>query len=153
MSLCKVYCHVVMCTKGRVRWIDESWEFELYEAFTSSCEARGVAVLRINGVQDHIHALVRMAPDMTLSALARRVKRATSDAARVHCPPFRWQRGWYVSSVSERSLGAVVKYIDAQKQRHSTTRAAHTPSSQKASVICEQEPHSKPSPQAASAAE
>jgi len=71
---------------------------------------------------DHIHILVGMRPDITLSDLVRDIKANSSlfiNEKRWVTGKFSWQEGFGVFSYSHSQLGSVVNYIRSHDEHHS----------------------------------
>lgn len=64
---------------------------------------------------DHVHVLIRCAPDATVSAFVREAK---SESSRRVGKSLRWQRGYHADSISKSHLLPVRQYIAAQFKRH-----------------------------------
>jgi len=75
----------------------------------------------INGVEDHIHILFDLHPDITLSSLIKDIKMASTVFIKQEklFPNFRgWQEGFGAFTVSSQSKERVIEYIENQEQRH-----------------------------------
>jgi REP element-mobilizing transposase RayT len=64
---------------------------------------------------DHIHILIRYAPDTTVSAFVREAK---SESSRRVGKTLRWQRGYFADSISRSHVLGVRRYIASQFSRH-----------------------------------
>ena len=72
-------------------------------------------VLAQGVLSDHIHVLIRCAPDATVSAFVREAK---SESSRLVGKGLRWQRGYYADSISKTHLLSVRQYIAVQFKHH-----------------------------------
>ena len=80
----------------------------------------GIAV-RIGGMPDHVHLLVRWRTDETLAALMRTVKARSSAWIHDNFPELRgfaWQDGYAAFTVSQSQAAAVERYIATQAEHH-----------------------------------
>lgn len=71
MSKVKALYHIVFCTKRRemtipLEHIDELYRFIWYEIKDQNCR-----LIRIGGIQNHLHLLIDLHPSMALSNLMR----------------------------------------------------------------------------------
>jgi len=73
------------------------------------------SVLAQGVLTDHVHLLIRCAPDATVSAFVREAK---SESSRLIGKSLRWQRGYHADSISKSHLLPVRQYIAAQFRRH-----------------------------------
>lgn len=64
---------------------------------------------------DHIHVLIRCAPDTTVSAFVREAK---SESSRRVGKNLRWQRGYFADSISHTHVMAMRRYIASQFSHH-----------------------------------
>ena len=74
---------------------------------------------------DHLHLLVGLRPDATLSDLMRDVKAGSSKVINEQhwvAGRFSWQEGFGAFFHSRSQLGAVIRYIENQ-QKHHTRRS------------------------------
>lgn len=72
-------------------------------------------VLAQGVLSDHVHVLIRCAPDATVSSFVREAK---SESSRRVGKTLRWQRGYYADSISRTHVLRVRQYIAAQFTRH-----------------------------------
>jgi putative transposase len=74
----QIYIHVVFSVKHRVSLIQQDWREELHKYITGIIQNKDHKVLAINTVPDHIHILIGMRPDASLSELVRDLKANSS---------------------------------------------------------------------------
>jgi putative transposase len=81
-------------------------------------ELKGKPIM-INGVADHVHMLILLPPDVSLSDAMRFIKANSSRwAKRRFGKPFAWQKGFGAFSVSRSNVRTVSKYILDQEKHH-----------------------------------
>lgn len=83
-------------------------------------ERKGHKVLRINGVEDHVHLLIGLRPQEALSDLMREVKKASNKWIRDkgYVRNFYWQEGYGAFAVSKSHVDKVIDYIKEQEAHH-----------------------------------
>ena len=74
--------------------------------------------IRVDGMTDHVHLLIRMNATTCISDLVREVKKASTNWIRDEVPGFSWQEGYRACSVSAERISGVVKYIENQEEEH-----------------------------------
>jgi len=75
--------------------------------------------LKIDGVADHVHALIGLKPVHCLSDFVRELKKASSVwTATHHERQFAWQDGYSVFTVSASKVESVREYIAVQEEHH-----------------------------------
>lgn len=117
----QMYVQVVIVVKFRKSLIHKSWKDELYKYITGIVTNKGQKLLRINGVENHVHILLNIKPNLALSDLVKDIKvnstnwindRGFNDAK------FQWQEGFGAFTYSISQLDNVIKYIENQEEHH-----------------------------------
>ena len=117
----QIYIHVVFAVKGRENLIQKQWKDELYKYVCGIVNAKNQKVYAINGMPDHIHLLLSIKPDISLSDLMRDIK--TNSTKWINTRnwvrgKFQWQEGFGAFSCSKSQLDNVIAYINNQEQHH-----------------------------------
>ena len=90
-----------------------------YEYIGRTIRGLGGIALEINGMENHIHLLVKLNPTILFSDFLRDLKSNTSRWAKVNCvQKFGWQRRYGAFTVSESQLQIVRNYIKNQERHH-----------------------------------
>ena len=94
-------------------------------------------LLAFGGVEDHVHALVRLHSSVDVARMARELKAPSSGyiRRRFRWPHFSWQDGYGAFTVRRDDVEAVTHYLRNQEQHHRTgeliaefeTSAPHEP--------------------------
>lgn len=117
----QIYIQVIFAVSGRHGLISNEHKEEIYKFITGIVRNKKQKLIAINGVPDHIHMLVGLKPDMSLSDLVKDVKANSSrfiNERRWLRGKFAWQEGFGAFSYSHSQLGAVIRYIQNQEQHH-----------------------------------
>jgi putative transposase len=96
-------------------------EQRLYEYIGGIVRGLGGILLCINGVDDHVHLLLKLRPDKSISDVLRELKSNSSGWMHDIFPDaadFSWQNGYGAFTVSESQIDAVARYIARQKEHH-----------------------------------
>ncbi len=75
----------------------------------------------INGMPDHIHALIGMRPHQSLSELLQDIKGSSSkwiNSKGFIRGKFSWQEGFGGFSYGKSQIKSVIKYIERQEEHH-----------------------------------
>ena len=121
MSRLLLYFHVVWATKRRQPWLTLEKEEAFYRCTLKLIEEAGYETLAINGTVDHVHLLFQTVPQVDMAALMKKVKGVTSALVNDmtgHAEFFRWQEGYYASTVTPSHLPKVRAYVEGQKGHH-----------------------------------
>lgn len=115
----QLFYHLVWGTKYRRPLITRDIEGPLYRYVCYKARECGYKVVRVNGIEDHIHVLIELPPKVSVSEAVHRLKGSSSwfaeDLSRRW---FKWQGGYGAFTVGKRDLHRVIRYIDRQKQHH-----------------------------------
>jgi putative transposase len=92
----QIYIQIVFAVKGRNNLILPSFEEEVHKYISGIVTGKGQKSLAVNGMPDHIHALVGLKPVMCVSDLVRDIKNnSTNFINKKHWlkNKFSWQEG------------------------------------------------------------
>jgi REP element-mobilizing transposase RayT len=111
--------HIVFSTKLRQPFIAEDLGPGLYAYMAGTARKLDCECFRAGGVEDHVHMALRLASTRTAARVVSEIKTSSSVWMKQHgVPQFAWQRGYGLFSVGPADLGALLGYIDAQKEHH-----------------------------------
>ena len=120
-SFSQLYIHIVFSVKHRERLISRIWKEELYKYISGIITNKGQKLYIINGDMDHIHLLIGMYPDKSISDLVRDIKANSSAYIKekgLVKGPFHWQRGFAAFSIGKSELQRLIEYIKGQEKHH-----------------------------------
>ena len=116
----QVFIHIVFAVQGRKKLIYKNNREELHKYITGIVTKRKQKLLSIFAMPDHVHMLVGLDPNISISNLVRDVKAGSSkfitDSNWVG--KFNWQLGFGAFSYSKSQVDTVVKYINNQEAHH-----------------------------------
>lgn len=117
----QIYIHIVFAVKGRQNLVSKDWKDELYKYITGIITNEGQKLIAINGISDHIHILIGLKPDKSLSDLVRDIKANSSRFINERSwinGKFEWQTGFGAFSYNHSQLTNVISYIQNQEKHH-----------------------------------
>ncbi len=117
----QIYIHDIFAVEGRQNLIQPEHNDELQKYITGIVSGQKQKLIAINNMPDHLHLLVGMKPDLSLSDLVRDVKAGSSKfikEKRWVAGRFSWQEGFGAFSYSRSQLSAVIRYIENQQKHH-----------------------------------
>jgi putative transposase len=117
----QIYIHVIFAVEGRQSPIKSAHNDELQKYITGIVSAQKQKLIVINNMPDHLHMLVGLRPDSSLSDLVRDAKAGSSkfiNEKRWVVGRFSWQEGFGAFSYSRSQLGTVIRYIENQQKHH-----------------------------------
>jgi putative transposase len=121
MSYVNVWIHAVWATKDREPLITNDLRFKLYDHILNNARDRNIWIDTINGGIDHIHCLISMNAEQSISWIMQMIKGESSywiNKNKLTNLPFEWQDKYYASSISKSQLNAIRKYIKNQDNHH-----------------------------------
>jgi putative transposase len=112
--------HVVFSTKYRQPLIHDDLKSELHKYLGGLVRDKRGTLLEIGGVADHVHLIVKLRPDTSVSDLVQFIKANSSGWVneRAGQRQFFWQVGYSAFTVSESQLPAVIEYVRTQEEHH-----------------------------------
>lgn len=116
-----LYYHLVFSTKNRERLITPDLRERLWEYLGGITRENEGVVLRIGGIEDHVHLLVALPPTTAPSRMVQQIKGGSSKWIHTNFPAhagFAWQDGYGAFTVSRSALDEVGRYIDRQQEHH-----------------------------------
>lgn len=117
----QLYIHYVFAVQNRLSLIQDSWKTELYKYMNGIIKQQGHKPFSINGMPDHVHALVSMSPKQAPSDLLYNLKRSSSiwvNENKLVVGKFSWQEGFGAFSYGKSQIPSIVTYIEKQENHH-----------------------------------
>ncbi len=117
----QIYMQIVFAVKGRQNLIAKQNREELHQYITGIVQNRDQKMLSIFAMPDHIHLLVGIKPNITISDLVRDIKSGSSkfiNDSQWNNGKFNWQEGYGAFSYSKSQIDKVCKYILNQEKHH-----------------------------------
>ncbi|MCK4531177.1 MAG: IS200/IS605 family transposase [Candidatus Marinimicrobia bacterium] len=110
--------HLVFEPYKREKVFLEKNQNRLFAYIRHIIENKNCKLYAINGIEDHIHLLVYIRPDITISDFIKDIKVATSMFIKQEklFPYFKkWATGYSIFTRPYESLDTIIKYIEDQK--------------------------------------
>ncbi|MFI5144230.1 MAG: IS200/IS605 family transposase [Ignavibacteria bacterium] len=117
----QIYIHFIFSVKNRQFLLKDNFREELHKYITGIVLNRKCKLLCINSVQDHMHILIAMHPEYSVSVLMKEVKSISSKFINEHKfvrGKFQWQEGFGAFSYSNSQVNSVINYIKNQEMHH-----------------------------------
>lgn len=116
-----LYIHFVWATWDRLPLLTGVVQRSVYACAAAKCVENRSQLLRIGGIEDHVHVLVRVHPTVAVAWLAKEMKGASAHLIAQEVAPetgFKWQGSYGAFSVSTEHVDAVCDYIERQAEHH-----------------------------------
>jgi len=122
MSRISFYYHLIIRTKRGEMTIPEESKGGLYAYLAGIVSNRGGECLRINGVGNHIHLLLRFRATVDFSALVHDIKLGGTHYIKTHREEFPrfagWGKEYSAFTCSSSDQQRIINYINHQEEHH-----------------------------------
>ncbi len=123
MSWIKVWLHFVWSTKNRESFLTDEIRPKVFWHIRENARVKDIHIDFINGYVDHVHCLISLGADQTLSKIMQLIKGESAfwiNKNNLCNTKFGWQDEYFVVGVCESMLGNARKYIANQEIHHRT---------------------------------
>lgn len=113
--------HAVWGTKSRYPFLTQEIRKKVIDHIKENAKIKGIYIDRINGHTDHLHCLLSLNADMSISKAMQLIKGESSfwvNKQNLTSSKFEWADEYYAASVSESRMKVVRSYIDNQEEHH-----------------------------------
>jgi len=117
----QIYIQLIFAVKGRRSLLKKEFRHEFFRVMASMIQDLGHKSIIVNGVADHVHCLVGLNPDKTISDLVEKLKTSSNHFLKDKKwadGSFSWQRGYGAFSYSKSHVERVYQYIVDQEAHH-----------------------------------
>ena len=117
----QLHIQFIFAVKFRAAMIESSWSESLHKYITGIFQKNDHKMLQINSMPDHIHSLIGLNVNQSISSIIQNVKSESSkwinDQKLTRCK-FSWQDGYGAFSHSKSQVPDVIRYIQQQQLHH-----------------------------------
>jgi len=124
-SYSQLFYHFIWTTKNRAPTMTPELREALFRYIRMKCQQHRAVVYGLGGIEDHVHLLVSLPPNLSPSKFAADIKGAASHFVNdeiLKSKAFYWQEGYGVVSLAKKDLKQVAEYIDNQEEHHHENR-------------------------------
>ena len=121
MSYVRIYVHLVFCTKNRYPFLKEEIRQDVFQHMKLNAKKKNIWLDSINGYNDHVHCLLALAKDQSISEVTQLIKGESSywiNSQKLCWQKFSWQDDYWARGVGESELKHTRKYIFDQEIHH-----------------------------------
>ena len=121
MSFVKIWIHAVWGTKYREHVLEKTMLESVCDHIMENGKLKGIFIHCINGYSDHLHCLMLLHADTSISKQMQLIKGESSfwiNKNKILRGRFEWADEYFASSVSEDKLDIVRAYIMNQQEHH-----------------------------------
>ena len=120
----QILYHIIFRTKNSAKTLPLPESDDLYRYIWGIIKNKNGTLLRINGMEDHIHILSDLPPTIALADYVRIIKTDSSHWLKNNSkfPAFSgWAQGYAALTYAWRDRDIIVDYIKNQREHHSKT--------------------------------
>jgi len=121
MPFVRVWIHLIWTTKNREPLMDAELRQNILGHISENAVKKDIYIDCINGVADHVHALISLGSDQTIAKVAQLLKGESSfwvNKENLTRVKFKWQDEFIAVSVSESMVESIRNYIKTQEEHH-----------------------------------
>jgi len=121
MPYVKNWLHCVWGTKNRTQFLLGDIKFNVIDHIRTNARSKGIYIDFINGYTEHLHCILSLNHDQSLSKVMQLIKGESSfwiNRNSLTRHKFEWADEYFGTSVSESHLPSVREYIRNQEQHH-----------------------------------
>ena len=123
MAYVKIWIHAVWGTKNRQPVLSKERRNEMFLHIRENARQKEIYIDSLNGYVDHVHCLLALNADMSISKAIGLIKGESSfwvNKQKLFPQKFEWADEYYAASVSDSVVEKVRNYIDNQEEHHRT---------------------------------
>ncbi len=122
MSWIRIWVHLVFSTKNREPYLNSpELRKNVFRHIKQNAELKDIWIDQICGYTDHIHCLVSLGREQSISKVAQLIKGESSHWINENSltkGKFIWQDDYWAVGVSENHLDSIRRYIQDQENHH-----------------------------------
>jgi putative transposase len=116
-----LYVHVIWCVARREALLTKPIRRVLFPQLQKEAGEKGIKIVVIGGVEDHVHCMLQLMPAQNLAQAVRSIRSFSADwlnGNKLLTTAFEWEEGYSAYSVSPSGVQQVVDYIGKQEEIH-----------------------------------
>lgn len=121
MPYINIWIHLIWSTKNRQPFLKKELKSKIISHIKENAKNKNIYLDFINGDTDHIHTLISLKADQSISKIAHLLKGESShwvNQNHLTKTEFAWQEEYIAVSVSHSAVNKVRNYIKNQEEHH-----------------------------------
>ena len=121
MSFVKIWIHLVFATKNRFPFLIKENKIQIIHHITDYSKSKEVYIDTINGGSEHLHCLISLGKEQTISNVTNLIKGESSfwiNENKLFRTKFNWADRYFAVSAGESQLESIRRYINNQENHH-----------------------------------
>lgn len=118
-SYSALWAHLIWSTKNREPILVPTLKYEVYKVINDIANDHEIYLDCINGIEDHVHLLIRLRTDQTIAEIVKTIKGNSWEFFKNNPEKYiTWQDGYAAFTVSPGHVKRVRGYIYNQEKHH-----------------------------------
>jgi REP element-mobilizing transposase RayT len=120
----QILYQIIFSTKNRKPSLIKENRKELYKYIWGILKNKNCHLIRLGGVEDHLHILTHLHPSLSLSRLVKDIKVGSNSFIKQNqlFPDFTgWQEGYAAFTYANKEKGKLIHYVKNQEKHHKKT--------------------------------
>ena len=121
MATVKIWIHLVWTTKKRNPYLVKDIRNKVFTHIRENARAKNIYIDFISGHKDHVHALISLKANQSISKVSHLIKGESSywiNKNHLIKQKFSWQDEFYAASVAYSDIDRIRDYIKNQEEHH-----------------------------------
>lgn len=122
MAFVNIMIHAVWGTKKKEPYFTKELRAKVIDHIRENAKVKQIYIDRIDGGTDHLHCLMRLNANMSMSKAMQLIKGESAywiNKEKIFRSKFEWADEYFAVSVSKSQVAKVRAYIDNQETHHS----------------------------------
>ena len=118
-----LFVHIIWSVQNREPLLTKPIRTILFSHIQKRAGEKGINVLAVNGVEDHVHALIQLHPAQNLLQVVKSIRTDAMEwvnETKLINSPFQWEEHYAALSVNPSTIKQVVEYLGRQEEYHKT---------------------------------
>ena len=121
MSYIRIWVHCVWTTNKRIPYLKDEIRDKVIYHIRNNAIQKGIYIDHINGYHEHLHALISLGGQQTISEIMQKIKGESSfwiNKNKMTSLRFEWQDDFYAVSIGMSQAENLRKYIRNQEEHN-----------------------------------
>lgn len=118
-----LFVHIIWSVQNREPLLTKPIRAILFSHMQKRAGEKGINVLAVNGVEDHVHTLIQLHPAQNLSQVVKSIRTDASEwinETKLVANPFQWEEAYAALSVNPSTIKQVEEFLGRQEEYHKT---------------------------------
>lgn len=118
-----LFVHIIWSVQNSEPLLTKPIRTILFSHLQKRAGEKGINLLAVNGVEDHVHVLLQLHPAQNLSQVVKSLRTDAADwlnETKLIAHPFQWEDAYAALSVNPSTIKQVADFLGRQEEYHKT---------------------------------